>query len=500
MKRLLLAPLAALLFAFEASAQEAPPPPVAPIPPQVQRNIERLQAAALRDNNGYDIVESLVTEIGPRIGGSPAEARARDWAVAMLRRQGFSNVRVEPFTMTTWDATVETAAVTSPVQQPLTIAALGGSPSTPSGGLEAQVLRFTTMAALEAAPNAAVRGRIVFIDEPMTRTQDATGYGAAVRKRGRCAQVAQGKGAVACLIRSVGTNVTRSAHQGGRAFQPAGVNLPAAALAPPDADALARLTMRGPVRVRINITSQQDTNAASGNVLAELRGRQRPNEIVLVAAHLDSWDLGQGAIDDGSGVAIIVAATRLIAQIPGRPRRTIRILLAGSEENSDRGGESYAELHGRETHILIGESDLGADRIWRARTRFGADALIYGRAMQNALAPLAILPGDNLASPGSDVEAMMRLGVPVIGLSQDASRYFDWHHTAEDTLDKIDREQLRQNIAAWATVLYLAAAMDWDFRTGARAPAPQAANDVRTSRPRAAGGYWAGSRALRRRP
>ena len=160
-------------------------------------------------------------------------------------------------------------------------------------------------------------------------------------------------------------------------------------------------------------------------------------------------------------------------------------MLAGAEENGDRGGGSYAELHGRETHILIGESDLGADSIWRARTRFGADALIYGRAMQNALQPLAILPGDNVASPGSDVEAMMRLGVPVIGLSQDATRYFDWHHTAEDTLDKIDRQQLRQNIAAWATVLYLAAEMDWDFRTGPRAePARQAQATPRAPRRR----------------
>jgi len=467
--------LFAPLFASGASAQQQQPghqvavnpqapPAVAPISAEQLRTVERLRSAALESDLAWEIVEDLVTQIGPRLAGSEAEARARDWAVAMLREQRFSNVRIEPFTIPYWDATREEASIVGPAPQRMVVAALGGSPSTPQGGLEAEVVRFPDMAALEAAPESAVRGRIVFIDERMERTQDGSGYGAAVAKRGRCAPVAQSKGAAACLIRSVGTDPHRFAHQGGSSRQAQGASLPAAAISPADADLLARRIARGPTRVRLNIEADIRENAPSGNVIAEIRGRERPEEIVILAAHLDSWDLGQGAIDDGAGVAIVTAAARLIRDLPRRPRRTIRILFAGAEENGVHGGAAYARAHANETHIVGAESDFGAGRVWRFRTRCAEQALPYGRAIQRQLAPLGIIPGDNLAGGGADISDLRQAGMPVVDLSQNGLDYFDLHHTADDTLDKIDPEALRQNVAAFAVFAYLAADNDWDFR------------------------------------
>lgn len=467
---------AALAFASAANAQQTAPgfvqatrPPTvqadaAPISAEQQRVIDRLQAAALESDLAYQLVESLVTEVGPRLAGSEAEARARDWAAAMLRAQGFANVRIEPFTMPYWDAVREEAhIVSSPGAQPMVAAALGGSPSTPPGGLEAEIVRFADMAALEAATDSVVAGRIVFIDEPMVAMQDGSGYGVAVRKRGRCAPVAQAKGAAGCIIRSVGTDPHRFAHQGGSSRQSDGASLPAMAVSPADADVLARLLERGPVRVRMEIEADIRDDAPSGNVIAEVRGRERPDEIVLLAAHLDSWDSGQGALDDGAGVAIISAAARLIDQLPRNPRRTIRILLAGSEENGIHGGAAYAAAHGSENHIVALESDFGAGRIYALRTRFAEPAAPYVRAFQRALAPLGVLPSSAPAFGGADISALQQAGTPVADLAQDGLDYFDYHHTPNDTLDKIDPQALAQNVAAWATFVYLAAESDWVF-------------------------------------
>ena len=465
--------LLALALASSANAQTAPVVQPAPISAEQQRTVERLQAEALQSNHAWEIVESLVTEVGPRLAGSEAEARARDWAVRMLRDNRFTNVHVEPFTLPYWDGIVEEASIIAPIQQRMVTAALGGSASTPQGGLDAEVVRFESMAELEAAPSSAVNGRIVFIDERMVRTQDGSGYGVAVRKRGRCAPTAQPKGAVACLIRSVGTDDHRFAHQGGSSRQPDGAHLPAASISPADADVLARLVARGPTRVHLNIETEMRENAPSGNVIAEIRGRERPDEVVVLAAHFDSWDLGQGAIDDGAGVAIVTAAARLIRDLPRRPRRTIRILLAGAEENGVHGGKAYGLAHPNDHHIVAAESDFGAGRIWQMQTRFHENAAPYGLTMQRAMAALGVNLGTGRADGGSDIEALKDAGVPIVDLAQDGSDYFDHHHTADDTLYAIDPEALRQNVAAWATFAYLAADTDWEFGPVAPTPAAQ---------------------------
>jgi Zn-dependent M28 family amino/carboxypeptidase len=222
----------------------------------------------------------------------------------------------------------------------------------------------------------------------------------------------------------------------------------------------------GPVRIRLEIHVEVRDNAPSGNVIAEIVGRERPEEIVLIGAHLDSWDQGTGALDDGAGVGIVVAAARLIRDMPRRPRRTIRVVLFGAEETGIHGAIAYARQHADQLslHMAAAESDFGADRIYRMRSRFGAGALPYAAAMQRALEPLGIAPGDNLGNRGPDITPLRQAGVPVIELSQNGWDYFNYHHTPDDTLDKIDPEALRQNVAAYAIAAYLAAEMDWDFR------------------------------------
>jgi Zn-dependent M28 family amino/carboxypeptidase len=232
---------------------------------------------------------------------------------------------------------------------------------------------------------------------------------------------------------------------------------------------------RGPVRLRLEIGVAM-REGVSGNVIAEIVGRERPDEIVVIGGHLDSWDQGAGAIDDGAGIAITAAAAKLVRDLPRRPRRTIRVVFWGAEETGVHGGAAYARQHAADLpkHIVGAESDFGAGEIYRFATRFGDGALPYARAIQQALAPLGVNAGPNTAGGGADLQGMRQGGVPVVDLSQNGWDYFDYHHTPDDTLDKIDRAKLAQNVAAYATFIYLAAEMDWDFRKPAAEAAPVA--------------------------
>ncbi|MEM7613136.1 MAG: M28 family peptidase [Pseudomonadota bacterium] len=452
---------ALLLLATPSWAQE-----VAEIPEPVRSTVESLIAQGLNDDVGYTFVRDLTTEVGPRLAGSEAEARARRWATEALNELGFSDVRTEPFEIPYWSRQVDRARIVAPAPQALVITALGGSTSTPEGGVEAEVIRFENMSELRAADALKVAGKIVFIDEKMTRTQDGSGYGMAVRKRRNCATETSAMGGVACLIRSVGTQQRRFAHTGMMSRSETVGDGPAAALSPPDADQLTRLLEKGPVRVHIDIKVETRTDAPSGNVIADVIGREKPEEIVLIGCHLDSWDLGTGAVDDGAGCGIVVAAAHLINTLDEAPRRTVRVVLYGAEEVGLLGGWAYARRHedDLDNHILAAESDFGADKVWRFETRFGDGALPYARAIQQVLAPLGISPGNNNAFGGPDVSMLPRYGVPVVTPRQNGWDYFDLHHTPDDTFDKIDHAKFNQNVATYAAFAYLAAEMNWDFR------------------------------------
>lgn len=455
--------ISSLLTLTIALAQDAPPA----LTQKQAETVDRLIDKALVDDRAYDILESLTTEIGPRPGGSQAEARARDWGVAKLKSLGFKNVRVETFDMPAWTRISESAEIVSPFPQQLVIAALGQSPSTPEGGLEAEVVRFRTLPELQAAPIDGFEGKIIFVDEPMARTQNGSGYVTAVAKRSQAAIEAEKRGAVAALIRSAGTDSHRNPHTGGSV--PGGRSLapvPAAALTNPDADQLARAMARadGPVTLRLNIQTEWREDAVSGNVIGEIPGKT--DELIVIGGHIDSWDNAPGAIDDASGVAITTAAAKLIDELPGKPTRTIRVVMWGAEEVGIFGGRAYTEAHKDELdkHIIAAESDFGAGEIYRFNTRFGEDSLAKAKPMANALRRLAITPGDNNAFGGADIIGLRNAGVPVVTLAQSGWDYFDLHHTPDDTLDKVDPEKLQQNVAAWAAFIYMASEMDGDFR------------------------------------
>jgi hypothetical protein len=435
--------LAALLVTAAAPALAQPTP----------QQVASLRDAALGDDHAWDIVEGLTTEVGPRLAGTEAEARARDWSVAKLKALGFANVRVETFDMPVWVRGEEKAWITAPFPQPLVVTALGHSPATPPQGVEAELVGFSSIQELEAAPHAAVRGKIVFVSHAMPRTQDGSGYGAFIGPRSKGPSVASRKGAAGIVIRSIGTDHHRNPHTGVMSFEKGVAPIPAGALSIPDAEQVQRILKRGrPVRMRLLLTPRNIGTRQSGNVIAEVPGRDPGAPMLLVGGHLDSWDLGTGAVDDGAGVAVTAAAAKRIMD-SGRPLRTIRIVWFGAEEVGLFGGEDYRARHGKEAYHAIAESDFGAGRVWKVDSKLGKPREAEAKALQLALAPLGVVPGSIEKADGSDIGPMLEDGVPGVTLAQDGTYYFDLHHTPDDTLDKVDPEDLRQNVAAWTAML-----------------------------------------------
>ncbi|MEA3051285.1 MAG: carboxypeptidase [Sphingomonadales bacterium] len=423
---------------------------------QSSNQAERLRDAALKDDVAWDIVEGLTTEVGPRLAGTEAEARARDWAVRKLKALGFRNVHVEMTTMATWVRGAETAEIVAPFPQRLVVAALGSSGATPPQGVTAQVVGFDSVDELKAAPEEAVRGRIVFVSHAMAPAQDGSGYGYYGAVRRSAPAVAAGKGAAAIVIRSLGTDYHRNPHTGLTNWAGA-TPIPAGALTLPDAENLQRMLKRSrKVTMHLTLTPRFIGDQPTGNVVAEVPGSDPSAGIVLVGGHLDSWDLGTGAIDDASGVAITAAAAKRILD-SGRPRRTIRVIWFGDEETGGAGSKAYFAAHKQEKVVFVAESDFGADRVWRVDTNFTAANKPLGERIAAALFPLGIPHKEGEVEAGADLGAWIEAGSAGADLQQDGTRYFDYHHTPDDTLDKVDPEQLRQNVAAWTAVLALVA-------------------------------------------
>jgi hypothetical protein len=423
-------------------------------------------AAGLRDritggSRALDWVREIVDQAGPRLAGSPGDRAAVAASLALLKAQGFTNVRAEPVPVPVWQRGTEVGEVTSPVSQRLVLTALGGSVPTPEGGLEAEIVRVSSLPELDEK-GAACRGRIVFIDRPTARTTDGSGYGEAARARSAGPSHAARLGAVGLLIRSIGTDRDRLPHTGSLTYEPDADRIPAAALSIPDAELLTRLVARGaPVRVRFTLGCRALPDAQSANVMGEVAGRERPEEIVLLAAHLDSWDLGTGALDDGAGCGIVIEAARQIAALLPHPRRTVRVVLFANEENGLAGGNAYAKAHAAELerHAAALEVDLGHGPPLGLSWNAGASAEGPLRAIAQLLAPLAADRLTATAVGGADLLALLPSGIPSLGLLLDASTYFDYHHTANDTLDKIDPRLLDRSAAAAAVAAYLLAEM-----------------------------------------
>lgn len=427
---------------------------------------KELRDTALKDEWGYRFLETLTTTVGQRLAATEAEARAAAWAESEFKKIGFEEVHRESIPMTAWIRGREEAAVISPSSQRLVVTALGGSVATPPNGIDAEIVLFRLYSELLAAAPGSLNGKIAIVTERMPRVMDGASYGALNPVRRAGPSEAAKRGAIAYLHRSLGTDNHRLAHTGATNYADDAPRIPAAALSNPDADQLERLAARGEVKLHVVLTPTIQENAQSWTVSGEIKGSERPDEIVIIGAHLNSWDLGTGAIDDGAGDAIVTGAARLIAQLKPHPKRTLRVVLFGAEE-MNYAGPAYAKAHESEAPriVLAAESDFGARKIYAFLAPPGAAKTPFIRTLADTLSPLGIFLGRETAlNSGDDFVPLHAAGVPVIALRQNGLDYFDIHHTADDTLDKIDPLELNQNIAAWAAMAYLAAQSDLDFR------------------------------------
>lgn len=449
-------------------------PPASALSPDDQAAI--LRDDALKSNTAYDWVSELSTRFGARSAGGPSEKAAANWAVAKLKAMGFDNVHIETFPLQVWTRGAESLEITGPFPQKLVGVSLGGSSATPPAGIEAEAVLFDTWQQFLDS-KADLTGRIVVVLQPMPRASDGEGYGrmsGPIRWQGPA--LAQKRGAVGFVMRSLSTDDHRFAHAGASDWSD-GKGIPAMAITTPDAGQLSRIEVlqkegeAGPVRLRMNTQPQFPGAGTSQNVIAEIRGTEHPEQVIVIGGHLDSWDLGTGAIDDGVGTAIALGAAKSLIDHNLHPKRTIRLILWGSEEVSQpdgfgTGGDNYAKSHAAEAanHILAMEADFGADKVYRAQLPETNDATFASR-MAVLLNPLAVDIAVKPSSGGdSDTDQLYAEGVPCLLLDQDGYDYFNTHHTPDDVLERIDRQNLNQVVAAWAGTLWMVAGSDITFK------------------------------------
>ncbi len=469
MKRIKMAAVAAMIFITAPTFADNSIIPVSKATKDIAVN---LRDKASNDDSAYEILKSLTTEVGARHPGTPGEKAGIEWAVKKLHALGFDKVYTEDVKMNGWVRGVETAEILLPSYQKMVITALGRSKSTPEGGLEAQIVHFKNYAALEQADDNSLKGKIAFISNRMEKFKDGAGYGPANSARSKGHQLAAQKGAEALLIRSIGTDDHRNPHTGATSVAMGYTAVPAVALSNPDADQLMRLMEYGhSPKIRLNIQTKDLGPIVTKNVIAEITGRELPNEVVVIGGHLDSWDLGTGAVDDGAGVAIAMATGALIkSHTKTPPRRTIRVILWGAEELGLIGARAYAKARQEDgtiaNHVIGSESDFGAGPIYglQSSSNVSPSALHVVDTMAGLMGELGIsrLSGDTTGGP--DMIPLSKLGVPALKLLQDGTDYFDLHHTPDDTFDKVNPEHMRQNLAAWTVFAYIAAEWPGSFK------------------------------------
>jgi carboxypeptidase Q len=428
---------------------------------------DRLIQAALRDSAAYKRLARLVDGFGHRMTGAPSLERAIDWIVAEMRRDGFENVRKEPVTVTNWVRGQESAELLSPRRMNLPMLGLGRSVGTPSQGIRAQVLVVRNFAELRARATEA-RGKIVLFNVPFDTTiVPFAAYGRAVAYRAVGADSAAAVGAVAVLVRSVTPRSLRSPHTGGMNYDSTGRfrRIPAAAITVEDAEMLQRMQERGErIELRLTMGARTLAPTRSHNVVAEIRGSERPDEIIVMGGHIDSWDVGQGAVDDGGGCVAAWEALRLIKELGARPKRTIRVVLWTAEEIGLTGANAYRDAHRAEVdkHVLAMESDNGVFRP-RMVTFGGGEGGLDMMMRVASLLKGAGVDSARAGGPQADISPLFALGVPVATIDTDPSRYFWYHHSDADTIEKIDPADLARNVAIFAVIANVAANMDRTF-------------------------------------
>lgn len=435
------------------------PPIAAPLVDAAARIVGR----ALVANDALARIEELCDDCGPRLTGSENAERAVAWCLERLQADGFENVRAEPVTAPRWLRGHCRVSMTAPREQEMVALALGGSVGTPDRPVRAAVVATESLESLAQMAAGDVSGKVVLFTRRMRRDGGSeAGYGATVSVRSRGAIEAAKRGAVGVMIRSVGTGAARLPHTGAMGYADGVARIPAVALASEDAELIERLLARGvPVEASIDLGCEDGGTVESANVVAELVGRERPAEIVVIGGHLDSWDVGSGAIDDASGVMICWEAMRILKDAGLRPRRTIRLVLFMNEENGLAGGNGYADRHAGElaSHVAAIESDGGAGRPVAFGCSSSPEDLERVRDVAALLRGIGV-GSVNAGGGGADIGPLRRRGVPTLGLNQDSHWYFDYHHTPADTPDKIDPHELALNVAAMGVMAYALAEIE----------------------------------------
>ncbi len=459
--------LAILLLTTSLVAQRRGQPPIEPYSPQLTAELKKLQQSALDSDYALKQVAYLCNNIGPRLSGSAQAQTAVEYVAAELRKLGLE-VKLEKVMVPHWVRGIETGALTEfkgqakGTTQKIVLTALGGSVATPAEGITAEVVVVENFDQLEALGREKVAGKIVLYNAKFDRQMAASGrgmeaYSQSVAYRGAGASRAANLGAIASLNRSAGGAEYRLAHTGGVSYSPNSSKIPAAAVAAEDAELIASLAAQGTVKLHLTLTPQTLPDAESYNVVADIKGSEYPEQIVIVSGHLDSWDLGTGAIDDAAGVAVAMQTANLIKQIGLKPKRTIRVIPWMNEENGLAGGRAYALAHKEEiaNHIAAIESDLGASHPLGFHAHATPEALAKLRSASVILQGIgAGLVNAVNSSPEADISPLDALGVPTFGLWQDSRTYFDYHHTTADTFDKIVPKELAENAAVMAVLAY----------------------------------------------
>jgi len=432
--------------------------PASAIPAKYRDIANRIIAAAQVDSAGaWNRIAELTDRFGHRLSGSAALEQAIDWTVETMKRDGLDNVRKEPVMVPHWVRGEESLELVAPRRQKLPMLGLGGSIGTPAGGITADVMVVASFDELRARA-AEAKGKIVLYD---AEWRDY-GYNGAFRRQG--AIEAAKVGAVASLARAAGPYSMRTPHTGSMSYDPAVPKIPHAGVTAEDAMMMRRMIARGqPVRVTLTMGAQTLPDALSHNVMGELRGREKPDEIVVMGGHIDSWDVGQGAMDDAGGVVIAWEAIRLLKKLGLTPRRTIRAVGWTNEENGMRGGNAYRDTHQQEPHQLAIESDGGVF----SPLGFGFTGKPEARAVIEAIGSLLTPIGAGKIGPsggGADIGPIMATGVPGMGLNVDDSRYFWFHHTDADTPDKLNPAEVQRCVAAMAVMAYIAADLEQSLR------------------------------------
>jgi hypothetical protein len=412
-------------------------------------------AASFTDQDGYAKLSYLCDRIGNRLSGSPALNDAIQWAAAQMKRDGLENVSTPAVKVPHWVRGREEASLVAPVQHTLTMLGLGGSVATPADGITAQVVAVDTFDALTALGREKVAGKIVLFNVPYE------GYGKTVTYRVTGASRAARLGAVAMLLRSVGSLAMQTPHTGAMEYSDDDPKIPAAAITLEDATLIQRLSDSGEsVTVHLYMEAHMMPDADSANVMGEIRGREKPDEIVVMGGHIDSWDVGAGAQDDGSGIMAALEAAVIIKKLGLRPRRTLRVVFWTNEENGSAGGHAYRAMVGDaiHNHVAAIEMDGGAEKPVGFGLSPGGPALARAKEIGRLLESIG---ADTIheGGGGADIGPLMHDGVPGLGLFTVGTHYFDWHHTRTDTVDKINPQEFRLNIAAMAVMGYVLADM-----------------------------------------